>query len=143
MGDCAPAFDPNRDPPDSLYGFTRDEWVRAGGPVAYVVAHWDELLAVAHAGRGIGIEMEGFVAIGRLSPDHARRAIARLEPAFSQDLARWDAAVRAGAHGADLVRQVHPDLAARVSAEDAALVADDLAMLFRSAAEFIALARGG
>jgi len=87
--------------------------------------------------------MDGFVAIGRLSPDHARRAIARLEPAFSQDLARWDAAVSAGARGADLVRQVNPELAARVSEEDAALIADDMAAVFKSAAELIALARGG
>ncbi|MFN2564181.1 MAG: hypothetical protein ABR499_04130 [Gemmatimonadaceae bacterium] len=97
--DCAPAFDPARDPPDSLYGFARAEWAeaarRAGGTIATVVAHWDRAVAIAVAGGGIGLEMATFVALASLSPEHARRAVARLEPALSRDLDQFEAACRA------------------------------------------------
>ena len=142
MGDCVAAYDPVRDPPDSLYGFTRDEWERAGGPAADVASRWDEVLAVVRAGGGVDVGMGCFVAIGGLSSGHARRAIARLDPAFSQDYARWEAAVAAGARGADLVQRVDPALARRLSAEDAALIADDMTVQFTEAAELIALAGG-
>lgn len=92
MSECAPAFDPARDPPDSLYGFTRAEWSAAAQwseTVTRLVAGWDRATQYAVAGELIGLDMGAFVALARLSTDHARRVIARLDPGFTSDYAAY------------------------------------------------------
>jgi hypothetical protein len=83
------AYDPERDAPGTLYGFTRDEWAvageRYGGTAAAIVALWDRLMHMRQHGQSIGADLEALVAIARVGPTHARRVMARLEPAFSRD----------------------------------------------------------
>ena len=96
--ECArAAFDSERDPAGTLYGFSREEWTEAaarnGGTAASVVAFWDEIMRWREAGDVQGADLEALVAVARLSPGHARRVIARLEPAFSRDYGPLAAAI--------------------------------------------------
>jgi hypothetical protein len=83
------AYDPKHDAPGTLYGFTRDEWAiageRYGGTAATIVALWDRLMVMRNHGQNIGADLEALVALARVSPAHARKIVARLEPAFSRD----------------------------------------------------------
>jgi len=72
-----------------------------------------------------------------------RRAIARFEPHFSRDFARWADAVAAGAIGLELLRRFNPQLAARVADDEAALIVEHLAEEFRAARTLRELAGGG
>ena len=109
------AYDPEHDPLGTLYGFTRAEWVEAaeryGGSAASIVALWDRVMRIRDDGQNPGVNLEALVALARLSPAHARRVVARLEPAFSRDWQLFAAAIQPdGQISREYLRENHPSM---------------------------------
>ncbi len=147
--ECArAAFDPDRDEPDTFYGFTRAEWTAAGevagGSAAVIAGNWDLWQASLRAGGVPGVDIAAFVALGRLGASFARRAIARLEPAFSRDTAEIERATARGAvPDSAFVARLLPDPSAPGAHEEVTGLLDQLRVDLPLARELERLAKAG